>query len=84
MTSQRECIQTLLEHFHQVVSSENNDLIEILGIAKQLKSNLPPNTPFTLSSIVRGLYTKNNQLLSLVIHAIHGFQQYGTEQYYIV
>lgn len=81
MTSQRECIQTLLEHFHQVVSSENNDLIEILGIAKQLKSNLPPNTPFTLSSIVRGLYTKNNQLLSLVIHAIHGFQQYGTEQF---
>ncbi|KAI5967082.1 hypothetical protein KGF57_000511 [Candida theae] len=75
-SSQMQAIKTLLDNFHQTVSLQNNDLLEILGIAKQLKSNLPPspNTPSsTLSSIVRGLYTKNNQLLSLISKTTVGF-----------
>ncbi|KAI5949688.1 hypothetical protein CANMA_005495 [Candida margitis] len=81
MTSQKESIQTLLQNFHHTVLSENSDLIELLGIAKQLKSTSPPNAPFTLSSIVRGLYTKNNRLISLVAKTMHEFDQYGTERF---
>lgn len=79
--SQKESMQSLLENFHHVVSSENDDLIEILGIAKQLKTNLPPNAPFTLSSIARGLYTKNNQLLSLISKVTQGYEHYETEKF---
>ncbi|KAG5421783.1 hypothetical protein I9W82_000875 [Candida metapsilosis] len=80
-SSQLENIKTLLENFHHVVSIENNDLMELLGIAKQLKSNSHSSTTSTLSSLVRGIYTKNNKLLSLISKTTQGIEHFEMEKF---
>ncbi|CAI5758956.1 unnamed protein product [Candida verbasci] len=54
----------LLQQFYESSIIENENLIELLGIVKPLKSKNSDSQSFT--SIVRGLYTKNTKLLSII------------------